>query len=480
MKNRVSSDLIWGLLSALLIFGVLILTLWGNSNNLDPRYLFIDEQITFYPVAKILNPSGLDEFLWLISDGADYRYGRILWNAIALIAAIPAELFGVAGQIVAARELGTVLLLSSYVLLVFGFIKTPSVRFFALLILILLPYNSYYMSMPKPEPMMIFMVSLFLFLNGRGGPVPAKSKWILIGVALGAKISFLVPALILIIISVGLDVYSKKYQIKNHVLTATYIGIGFLLANPFFIQPLFFITFPILFLYLVYRLMSPGRALTLLLISALFVYHTLPNESIYDYFLKDLTKNIGLNHSLNEWIRGTFLKVNDGESSNNINFLLWFQYLCKVITKEIPLLGLIFLLNLFSFLFLLSRTLLKIGNLRKEDLLSIFILLAIGFSLLFLPMVSVKNRLWGMYFFPGLIFLTAGIFAIIDIYIQKKNDNLIIFLGFLESLKTSLLVFFLVIVSFSWIPNFINNFIFLATRNPNIYFDRFPPWLLGV
>jgi hypothetical protein len=68
MKNRVSSDLIWGLLSALLIFGVFILTLWGNSNNLDPRYLFIDEQITFYPVAKILNPSGLDEFLWLISD----------------------------------------------------------------------------------------------------------------------------------------------------------------------------------------------------------------------------------------------------------------------------------------------------------------------------------------------------------------------------------------------------------------------------
>jgi hypothetical protein len=226
--------------------------------------------------------------------------------------------------------------------------------------------------------------------------------------------------------------------------------------------------------------MSPGLALTILFISALFVYHALPNENIYDYFLKDLPKNIGLTHSLNEWIRGTFLKVNDGESSSNINFFLWFQYLCKVITKEIPLLGLVFLLNLLSFLFLLSKALLRVGGLREEDLLSIFILLTIGFSLLFLPMVSVKNRLWGMYFFPGLVFLTAGIFAIIDIYIQKKNDNSIIILGFLDSLKTSLLVFFLVIVSFSWIPNFINNFIFLATRNPNIYFDRFPQWLLGV
>ena len=132
MKNRWRFSPIWGLLSTLLIIGVLALTLWSNSSNLNPRFLFIDEQITFYPIIKLLNPSGLDEFLWLASDGSDYRYGRILWNSIALIALIPAKLFGEAGQIIASREAGVIFLLVSYLLLTHTFIQKPAIRFLTL------------------------------------------------------------------------------------------------------------------------------------------------------------------------------------------------------------------------------------------------------------------------------------------------------------------------------------------------------------
>ena len=163
MNYKGSVTSFWGLLTTLLILGVLALSLWGNSNNINPRYLFIDEQITFYPIAKILSPSGLDEWLWLVSDGNDHRYGRLLWNAIALFALIPTKLFGESSQIIAGREAGAVFLLLSYLLLTYTFIQKPAIRFFALLTLICLPYNSYYMSIPKPEPIMILCAAAFLY-----------------------------------------------------------------------------------------------------------------------------------------------------------------------------------------------------------------------------------------------------------------------------------------------------------------------------
>ena len=193
MKNRWGFSSIWGLLSALLIIGVLALTLWGNSGNLNPRFLFIDEQITFYPIIKLLNPSGLDEFLWLASDGSDYRYGRILWNSIALIALIPAKLFGETGQIIASREAGVFFLLANYLLLTHTFIQKPAIRFLALFTLLCLPYSSYYMSMPKPEPIMLLCAALFLFFYKKNNLTLGKPYWIFIGMAFGAKISFLLP-----------------------------------------------------------------------------------------------------------------------------------------------------------------------------------------------------------------------------------------------------------------------------------------------
>jgi hypothetical protein len=480
MKNRVSSDLIWGLLSALLIFGVFILTLWGNSNNLDPRYLFIDEQITFYPVAKILNPSGLDEFLWLISDGADYRYGRILWNAIALIAAIPTELFGVAGQIVAARELGTVFLLSSYVLLVFGFIKTPSLRFFALLILIFLPYNSYYMSMPKPEPLMVFAISLFLYLNSKNFFSPGSPSWILVGIAFGAKISFIIPAMILFLVSSIHGHLTKKYALTSYLASICFILLGFVIANPYFLQPVLFLSYPIVIAFLLFRVLSPFTSLILLTCILVLSISLLPETGLRNFITGDLMDLSGFNHAVKEWARGTFLKVNDGSGDLNQNVYSWFLYFCKTLYPPSLLVG--FLLILFSIIFfaISSKELLAHTTLDNSTIFNVLSILVMGLALLLIPMLTVKNRLWGMYFFPGLVFTSIALLSAADFYIEAIKSKKFIPSRLLSLVKIPLIALLLIVVLSYWAPEFINSFIFLGTRIPSNPQFALPPWLMGV
>lgn len=480
MKNRVSSDLFWGLLSALLISGVFILTLWGNGNNLNPRYLFIDEQITFYPVAKILNPSGLDEFLWLVSDGSDYRYGRILWNSIALAAIIPAKLFGIAGQIVASRELGALLLLGSYLLLVIGFLKKPSIRFFALLTLIALPFNSYYMSMPKPEPQMIFALSLFLYLNSRNYFLPGKPSWILLGIALGAKISFIVPVIIVFIASLLHGIITNKTIIRPYFTSGLYILAGFLISNPYFLQPVFFFSYPVLIIFIIFRLFKRSQALFIAAAIITLCVNFLSENSAYEFIIKDLPKFSGFNHAVGEWSRGTFLKVNDGTGAANQNFYSWFVYFCKTLYPPLPFLGFTFLAFLIIFFALVSRALLRCRHSNYLGVFNALSILTLGLALVLIPMLSVKNRLWGMYFFPGLIFTCIAIIMITEAYIKKVNSGELIQSNILLSTQIPFVIIFLAITLTYWVPEFIDSFIYLGTRDPSNPKMQLPPWLMGI
>ena len=480
MRNRVSSDLLWGLLSALLISGVFILTLWGNSNNLNPRYLFIDEQITFYPVSKILNPSGLDEFLWLISDGSDYRYGRILWNSIAVAALLPAKLFGISGQIVATRELSVLLLLSSYLLLVTGFLKTPSVRFFALLTLIALPYNSYYMSMPKPEPLMIFATSLFLYLNSRDYFLPGRPSWILLGIAFGAKISFIVPVAIIFTASILNSLDTNKITIRSHLIGCLYLLMGFLISNPYFLQPAFFFSYPILIIFIIFKIFKRSQALlvatTLLVLCMPFILE----NGTYEFILKDLPNFSGINHALGEWSRGTFLKVNDGTGAADQNFYSWFIYFCKILYPPLSFLGFIFQVLLIIVFSLMLKALLKSQHSNRLVIFNSLSIFIIGIALILVPMLTVKNRLWGMYFFPGLVFTCTAIIIIAEGYIEQVKSGQLIQSKKLLSTQLLLVIIFHVITLTYLVPEFINSFIYLGTRDPSNPKMPLLSWLIGV
>ena len=107
----------------LIIVSFLYAGILANGNLLTPDNLYVDENITFSGVKRILQPGSVDEFIWAITDGDDHRYGRILWNSIAIVAYIPSIFFGDIGQLFAGRMLQVALLISSFIIFAYTFIE---------------------------------------------------------------------------------------------------------------------------------------------------------------------------------------------------------------------------------------------------------------------------------------------------------------------------------------------------------------------
>jgi hypothetical protein len=478
MKNRWEFSSIWGLSSALLIVGVLALTLWGNSGNLNPRFLFIDEQITFYPIIKLLNPSGLDEFLWLVSDGSDYRYGRILWNSIALVALIPTKLFGEAGQIIASREAGVIFLLASYLLLTLTFLQKPAIRFLALFTLISLPYSSYYMSMPKPEPIMLLCAALFLFFYKKNNLLLGKPYWIFLGMAFGAKISFLPPLLILCGTSVLVQFNKKHFQllITNSLLSILYIAFGFVIANPFFTPVFLFVAYVLLAILLIARL-TGFSYVTLVGIACIIGLGIASIPHLREEVLTPLLEFTDSKHAFGEWIRGTFLRINDGDSASHQTVLTWLAYLFNMLAPGFAFVGAIYVLGIGILLGSQTLNIKTVWSSLDRSQLPTLVLSVIGAALLFSPMISVKNRLWGMYLFPGLIFVSLAFFTFVDSMDFKK----VIPRGQVYRVAINcLLAMTIALASLSWAPRWINDFIDLGLRNTRGSEYTLPSHLTGV
>ena len=153
------------LISSIII--LVILSYWVMLANMDlasGRFaLFMDERITFDGVKNILHPEGVKSFILSVVDGGDHRYGRSLWNSIAIFAAVPERLFGDLGQIVSARLLQYFLIVASIVVITFGILRSWLLRFVLITALLSVPFTAYYSTMPKPEPLQLFFLALFTY-----------------------------------------------------------------------------------------------------------------------------------------------------------------------------------------------------------------------------------------------------------------------------------------------------------------------------
>lgn len=161
----------------------------ANSDLTDGGYcLFMDEEITFGGVRKILHAPDRKTFRKMVIDGDDHRYGRIVWYSAALVSWVPERVYGEPGQIVATRMLYATALWAAYLILVLTFIPGWLFRNVALAALIFLPSTPYYASMPKPEPLQLLFLALFL-RSGAAVRFCFGWHWLFLGLAFGAKIS---------------------------------------------------------------------------------------------------------------------------------------------------------------------------------------------------------------------------------------------------------------------------------------------------
>lgn len=164
----------------------------ANTNLIDGRFqLFFDEQKFSYDgINNIYNSSDFFHFLLNVMDGNNHVYGRILWNISALTSYIPYEIWGYSGQVIATRLTQVFFLFAAYSILVWTFIKNSYLRILSLILLLILPFTAYYASMPKPEPLQLFFLVLFLRYIHLFG-FKKSFYWIFLGLAFGTKISLL-------------------------------------------------------------------------------------------------------------------------------------------------------------------------------------------------------------------------------------------------------------------------------------------------
>ena len=205
----------------------IVQTVTFNLNLSNARYeLHMDEQISFDGVKDIYQ-SPLKDITSTLRDEGDHRYGRVFWNTLALFSWPSYYFFKDKGLIISNRIILAIIQLMAYLILLYFFVTNEWLKCIGLSFLILLPTTTYYAHMPKPEPIQLFFLSLFLI--NRFTFKRNSLSFLFLGVAFGAKISLL-PGVIFIFI---FDLIKYGYNKINHFFKNLVIFlIGLIIGEP--------------------------------------------------------------------------------------------------------------------------------------------------------------------------------------------------------------------------------------------------------
>ena len=215
------------------------LATFANLDLSHARYVLpIDEKyLAFDWVAQVLHSKTLSETwdaLVARNDTLANQYGRTFVYAGAAAAFLPERIFGDVGQIVAFRVLESLLLLGSFLLLVHYWIGNLWLRVLCLTLLVSLPTTRFFAAMPKPEPIQMLFLALFVSALLAKQRV-AGGSWILFGLAYGTKINVVVLAPIaLLFAAMTLRAEGRSWRVTFRELAISfgYFALGLAAAVP--------------------------------------------------------------------------------------------------------------------------------------------------------------------------------------------------------------------------------------------------------
>ena len=465
------------LIGIFLLIGIIFFafSIYANINLIHPLETYIDEQVTFKGVYRILTADSASQFWWEISNGGDLRYGRILWYTLAAVGYIPFSIWSTEGIILTGRLISASFLISAYALLTVTFINNWRLRIPCFVILLSLPFSSYFSTIPKPEPFALLSLGIFLLLAKKNSLVLNRPYWIWLGIAFGCKISFL-PALVILLVSAAwinnLSTVNKRDQFELLFKTIIYLYVGFCIAMPIFITPSMIL---LLMLFCIYFILRTFINKNLSIVLGLFVVAGIITVPA----IRDLLPfNLGIRSAIEEYIYATFYKINKGFNSTEIySSLDWLSYFIKSWTFSPSLIAQIILI-IMGLLFTTILFFVPASSGTRTLKAQLLIPLAIGLLLFANPIFAVTNRLWGMYLLPGFVFLVIACFSYADFANhanEKMHSNPMMRLS--RSLST-VACFTLIICSLLyWIPHTLSDFIFLGNRSSNAIFH---PWNHGI
>ena len=455
------------LLFTVLVAFYIVLAADANADLTVGRFaLFMDERITFDGVKNILHPEGLKHFAWSIVDGGDQRYGRSLWNAMAVFSFLPERLFGEPGQIFAGRMTGVIVLLSAFILFSVTFVKRWSLRFLLLASLLAMPYTDYYMSMPKPEPLQMLFLSLFLYFFRKNDMRLRGSYWLFLGLAFGTKISTL-PVVCVFGVAASLKYLPGRDPGKY--VSDLLVAVGFFLTGLACAVPillpgiaLYVIVFMAIDWLLVRIPAIHGWVVRLILVAVLFA------ANISALFLECARSGLAV------WVVSTFLNTGHGADHASVGFASWVDFLLhRWMVAPVAVTGIV-LVVVLALAAHSTRTLFTGGLVQgcQTGTALPLVIMAAGL-ILNLAIFTAVHRLWGFYLFPGTVLLLVGLFALFDANLAKDAippENRIVDPGSYLSISGLLLIF--AITACWWFPQSLSNFRYLSQRTQNHEYRR--------
>ena len=442
----------------LVAFLFIFLSSLANRVLVDSFALFMDERISFEGVSNILHPNGISNFIWSITDGGDHRYGRIFWNSIALFVFLPEYFFGEFGQIFSTRMFQVMILIASFAILVKTFIKNPILKLSLFFCLLNIPFSDYYMTSPKPEPIQLFFISIFLFYYRKHNMKINSFYWIFLGLAFGAKISTLPLVIIFLLPSVFHAIYQKKINLllKKYIVGFFYFILGLVLSVPILLPPIFI---SIIIYKLIIKLFSVNLYYKLSLIFTL-IFTNLAT-SLLLFFKYNIITGFAL------WGGSTFLNTEHGSDHTSTGFLNWLQYLLYDWFNA-PTIFLAIGCTVFLILFIRYLSSNYYISFLKSNEIPILLIVAGIFSSIIIFLTV--QRIWGFYLFINSILILVGIFSIIEYGLfNKKTFNKVNYY-----LSHTLLLIFFIIATIFWFPKNYNQFITISQRTQsNEYLENY-------
>jgi hypothetical protein len=387
----------------------LSLFIYLNSQNLiGPQSLFMDEKLIYDGVINILEPTNFKSFIQAVIDGGDQRYGRLLWNLIALFSFVPYKIWGVTAIIFIERMVGAIALAIAFFILARLYVKTTTYRVILLIALFTLPFSVYYATTPKPEPLMLLFLSLFLLRIFRTQNLYGR-QWIFLGMVVGLKISgfFILIAICFFCFldSVRKGIFPSKSKLLT-TLASFMIGIS--------------ISIPSLFIMGIL-----GLGLLLLSNSDLSKFSR-ASSLILLFLVLILTVRISLS-SARTYLAWTFGGTSHGSDSDSIDIVSWGAYIFKTYFNSSSI---ILLFYLVLFIWGLQRLFAKRKFQALEPIfIGIFLLI-----LTILPILLFVDRLWGFYLWIGFVFLVcvfARIMELSSINAIRLSSGLLIWIFFM-------------------------------------------------
>jgi hypothetical protein len=166
-----------------------------------------DEVYSIKEVYNILASDSIKELFLSVAAGKGYIYGRFIYMVNAVICYVPYKIFGIEGLVFALRMAHCLYLFFGFWLIV-EFVNTNKVnRVLSLVLLLILPVTLYFMGIAKPEPMQLLLLGLFFKFQSK-----YNWAWLLLGLALGSKISIAFSVLFLGLFEVIEVVKSKNIR----------------------------------------------------------------------------------------------------------------------------------------------------------------------------------------------------------------------------------------------------------------------------